>query len=64
MSMSKNTGARYEIAIDSTPRTYRDLKELAIYAATQLKVKNPNADVTVRDVEAGETVSVKHPFVK
>jgi hypothetical protein len=58
------TGARFEIAIDSTPRTYRDLKELAIYAATQLKVKNPNADVTVRDVETGETVSVKHPFVK
>jgi hypothetical protein len=42
-----NTGARYEIAIDGTPRTYRDLRELAIYAATHLKIKNPHADVTV-----------------
>jgi hypothetical protein len=24
----KNTGARYEIAIDGTPRTHRDRKEL------------------------------------
>jgi hypothetical protein len=28
--MSNKTGVRYEIAIDGTPRTYRDLKELAI----------------------------------
>jgi len=34
------TGARYEIAIDGTTRTYRDRKELAIEAATLLKTTN------------------------
>jgi hypothetical protein len=29
-----NTGARYEIAIDGTTRTYRDRKNMAIEAAT------------------------------
>jgi hypothetical protein len=33
------TGVRYEIAIDGTPRTYRDRRELAIEAATSLKTK-------------------------
>ena len=37
--MSNNTGVRYEIAIDGTPRTYRDLKELAIEAAARLKTR-------------------------
>ena len=27
--MTSNTGARYDIEIDGTPRTYRDIKELA-----------------------------------
>ena len=27
----------------------------------RLKTKNPNAEVTVRDLETGETVFVKHP---
>ena len=52
MSESKvNTGARYEIAINGTPRTYRDRKELAIEAATLLKTKNVHSEVTVRDLE-------------
>jgi len=61
-SMSKlNSGAQYEIAIDGTPRTHRDLKELAIKAATFSKTKNPNAEVTVRDLKTGEVMmSVKH----
>jgi electron transfer flavoprotein alpha/beta subunit len=62
--MTSNTGARFEIAIDGTPRTYRDLKELAIEAATRLKTKNVHAEVTVRDVETGETTAVKHPLAK
>jgi hypothetical protein len=36
-----NTGAPYEIAIDGTTRTYRDRKDMAIEAATQLKAKSP-----------------------
>jgi hypothetical protein len=41
----KNTGARYEIAIDGVPRTHRD-RQLAIEAATLLKTKQPHAEVT------------------
>jgi len=57
-----NTGARYEITIDGTTRTYRDRKELAIGAATLLKTKNVHSEVTVRDLETGKTTSVKHPL--
>ena len=63
-TVMRNAGARFEVAIDGTTRTYCDLRELAIEAATRLKTKNPNADVTLRDVEAGETVTVKHPLAK
>jgi hypothetical protein len=62
--MSKNTGARFEIAIDGTVRAYRDLRELAIEAATRLKTKNPNAELTVRDLVTGEAIVVKHPLQK
>jgi hypothetical protein len=58
------TGARFEIAIDGTPRSYRDRKELAIEAATFLKTKNVHAEVTVRDLENGEVTTVKHPLQK
>jgi hypothetical protein len=60
----KTTGACYEIAIDGTPRSYRDRKELAIEAATFLKTKNPNAELAVRDLVTGETIAVKHPLAK
>jgi hypothetical protein len=60
----KTTGARYEIAIDGTSRTYRDGKELAIEAATFLKTKNVHAEITMRDMETGETIAVKHPLSK
>jgi hypothetical protein len=45
-------------------RTYRDLKELAIEAATLLKTKNVDAEATVPDVQTGETTTVKHPLAK
>jgi hypothetical protein len=60
--MSKNTGARYEIAIDGMPRTYRDVERLAIEAAIYLKTKQPNAEIMVRDVESGKVSVVKHPL--
>jgi hypothetical protein len=59
-----NTGARFEIAIDGTPRTCRDLKELAFEAATFLKTKNVPSEVTVRDLESGEVTVGKHPAQK
>jgi hypothetical protein len=36
------TGAQFEISIDGTPRTYRDLKPLAIEAAELLKREHPH----------------------
>jgi hypothetical protein len=62
--MSKNTGARFEIAVDGKPRSYRDVKATAIEAATYLKTKHPHAKVIVRDVEGGDAIVVKHPLAK
>jgi hypothetical protein len=50
----KNTGARWEVTIDGKPRTYDRNRELAIEAGQYLKQKNPNSDVTVRDLEGVE----------
>jgi hypothetical protein len=55
------TGARYEIAIDDTPRSHRDREDLAIEAARHLKTKQPHGEVTVRDIETGKITVVKHP---
>lgn len=59
--MSMNTGARYEIVIDGTLRTYRDIEKLTLEAATYLKTKRPHSVITVRDTESGKTTTVKHP---
>jgi hypothetical protein len=52
--MKKNTGARWEITIDGGPRSYRDVKEMAIEGAEFLKVRNPSAVIEVRDLERVE----------
>jgi hypothetical protein len=62
--MSKPEGARYEIAIDGTPRTYRDREELAHAAATLLKANLPHSEVTVRDRLFGKMTVIKHPSSK
>ena len=49
--MKSNTGARWEVAVDGKPRTYDAKRELAVEAAEYLKLKNPHAEVTVRDLE-------------
>jgi hypothetical protein len=53
------TGARYEIGVDGVPRSCRDVKEIAIASAKQLKIGNPNVDVTVRDLVSGEMAIIK-----
>jgi hypothetical protein len=55
------TGARYEIAIDGTPRTYRDTIEGARAAATTLKTKQPKAEITLRDLQTGTVTKIEHP---
>jgi hypothetical protein len=52
-AMTIPTGARYEIAIDGTTRTYRDREDYAREAATLLKAKHPNGEITVRDLTSG-----------
>jgi hypothetical protein len=44
--MKKNTGARWEITIDGTPRSYRDDKRLAIKGAEYLKDRNSQSEVS------------------
>jgi hypothetical protein len=52
MATKKNTSARWEITVDDgTPRSYRDVKALAIEGAEYLKSMNPHAELTVRDIE-------------
>jgi hypothetical protein len=46
----KRPGARWEITVDGNPRSYRVDRQIAIESAQYLKRKNPNADVTVRDL--------------
>jgi hypothetical protein len=54
----KRTGARWEITVDGKPRTYDCSKELAILAGRYLKAKNPNVEVTVRDLQGADETMV------
>jgi hypothetical protein len=56
-----NNGARYEIAIDGTTRTYRDQEELAREAAIYLKKLNPNSEILLRELQTGTVTIIKHP---
>jgi len=58
MKAKQTKGANWEIAVDGKPRSYRDVKQVAIESAEYLKSKNPNSGVTVRDLETGETIVV------
>jgi hypothetical protein len=55
----KQTGANWEIAVDGKPRSYRVDKQIAPDSARYLKSKNPNTDVTVRDLTTGETTVIE-----
>jgi len=62
--MNRKHGTRYEIAVAGKPRSYRDVKAVAIESAQSLKSRNPNIKVTVRDLETGETIVIKNPPLK
>jgi hypothetical protein len=47
MTLNRLLGAQFEVSIDGTPRTYRDIKALAIEAAELLKRKHPHSAVVV-----------------
>jgi hypothetical protein len=46
----KNLGACFEIKVDGKSRTYRDLKETAIEAGKCFKQRQPQSEVSIRDV--------------
>lgn len=50
-----------EIPVDGKPRPMIYSKQLAIDGAHYLKLKNPHADVTVRDLESVEETIVIQP---
>jgi hypothetical protein len=60
MAVIRPLGAQFEISIDGTPRTYRDLKPLAVEAAEQLKRKHPHSVVVVKALQTGETTAVSY----
>jgi hypothetical protein len=57
--MKKQTGARWDITVDGKPRTYDHDSQRAIEAGGYLKSKNPNVEVTVRDLTSGETTIIE-----
>lgn len=60
MTATRPVGAQFEISIDGTPRTYRDLRPLATEAAEHLKRKHPHSVVAVKDLQSGETTAVEY----
>jgi hypothetical protein len=59
--MKKQIGSRWEITVDGKPRSYRVDRQIAIESAQYLKRKNPNVEVTVRDLEGVEGTVVIPP---
>jgi hypothetical protein len=59
--VKQNTGANYEITVDDKPRTYRDVIAVAIESAQYLKRQNPNAAITLRDLQSGTVTVIEHP---
>jgi hypothetical protein len=60
MKIGNPPGAQFEILVDGKPRSYRDIKAVAIASAEFLKSRNPHSEVAVKDLQTGEvTVVVK-----
>ena len=53
------SGARYEISIDGVVRTHRDIRDVAVEAATFSKSKNPQSRVVVLDLITGTRSRVR-----
>ena len=50
-------GAQFEIIVDGKPRSYRDVKAIAIEAVMFLKEQRPTQHVSVRDMR-DDTITV------
>jgi hypothetical protein len=56
--MNDPNGAQFEITVDGKPRTYRDVKAMAIDAAKLLKEKSPGLVVSVRHMREGTITEI------
>ena len=60
MKIENPPGAQFEILVEGKPRSYRDIKAVAVGSAEFLKGRNPHSEVAVKDLQTGEvTVVVK-----
>ena len=53
--MEKDTGAQFETLVDGKPRSYRDIKAVAIASAEFLKSRNPNSNIAVKDLRPAKS---------
>ena len=58
MKLGNLPGAQFEILVDGKPRSYRDIKAVAIASAEFLKSRNPHSEVAVKDLQSGEVAVV------
>ena len=56
--MNDPKGAQFEIIVDGKPRSYRDVKAVAIEAAIFLKEQKPTMEVSVRDLRNNSVIDV------
>jgi hypothetical protein len=60
MTIKNPAEARFEIQVDGKPRSYRDLRAVAIESAEFLKRLHPHSEVAVRDLQSGEIIVATH----
>jgi hypothetical protein len=58
MKIGNPPGAQFEILVDGKPRSYRDIKAVAIETAEFFRSKNPNSDIAAKDLRIGEVTPV------
>ena len=56
--VQKDMGAYFEIRVDGKTRSYRDLKATAIEAGKYLKQKQPQCEISVRDVRDNSVTAI------
>jgi hypothetical protein len=57
MKLANPPGAQFEILVDGKPRSYRDIKAVAITSAEFLKSRNPHSEIAVKDLQNGKLPS-------
>ena len=60
MKIRNPPGAQFEILVDGKPRSYRDIKAVAIESAEFLKSRHPHSVVEVKALTSGEVTAVAY----